>query len=384
MNSQSTPVHIRLWHKDFWLMVIANLLLSMSMTLLIPTFPKWMLYVDGLTVSETGIAMGAFAVGLFLLGGFCSFLVQHYRRNWVCVVAMLLLALTLAVPYYGRGLPLMLVVALRLVQGMCFGIAQMVLASTLIIDTCDSYQRTEGNHSATWFGRFALSLGPMIGLMLYPHGGYGWVALASVGCLVLASLLVLTVHFPFRVPADDYPVFSLDRFFLVSGWPLFAHLVLVTTAVGMLFTLPLTAEFYGFMMAGFFLALLAQQYVFPDAELKSEVVTGLLLITASLLIMIFAPQSPLCSPLLGLGIGIVGTRFLLFFIKLCRHCQRGTSQSTFQLGWESGIAIGIGLGYYAFGDQRTSLLHTALALIIVALAVYTFILHHWFINHKNR
>ncbi len=113
-------------------------------------------------------------------------------------------------------------------------------------------------------------------------------------------------------------------------------------------------------------------------------VTGLLLITASLLIMIFAPQSPLCSPLLGLGIGIVGTRFLLFFIKLCRHCQRGTSQSTFQLGWESGIAIGIGLGYYAFGDQRTSLLHTALALIIVALAVYTFILHHWFINHKNR
>lgn len=364
-------------------MVIANLLLSMSMTMLIPTLPKWMLYVDGLTMSETGIAMGAFAVGLFLLGGFCSFLVQRYRRNWVCVVAMLLLAVSLAVPYYGQ-LPLTWVVALRVVQGMTFGIAQMVLASTLIIDTCDSCQRTEGNHSATWFGRFALSLGPMAGLLLYPVGGYTWVALASMGCLVLASLLVLTVHFPFRVPADDFPVWSLDRFFLVSGWPLFVHLLVVTTAVGLLFTLPLTAEFYGLMMVGFLLALLAQQYVFPDAELKSEAVTGLLLITASILIMRFAPQSPLCSPLLGLGLGIVGARFLLFFIKLCRHCQRGTSQSTFQLGWESGIAIGTGLGYYAFEDQRTSLLNTALVLTIGALMVYTSYLHQWFVTHKNR
>ena len=80
---------------------------------------------------------------------------------------------------------------------------------------------------------------------------------------------------------------------------------------------------------------------------------------------------------------IVGSRFLLFFIKLSRHCQRGTSQSTFLLGWESGIAWGVGLGIAVFQGDTTSALITALALAIVALIMYQFT-HVWFTNNKNR
>jgi hypothetical protein len=86
---------------------------------------------------------------------------------------------------------------------------------------------------------------------------------------------------------------------------------------------------------------------------------------------------------IGMGIGLIGSRFLLFFIKLSRHCQRGTSQSTFLLGWESGIAWGVGIGVAAFQGNTLHALITALALVIVALGMYHFT-HVWFTNNKNR
>ena len=365
-------------------MVVANLLLSTSVTMLIPTLPLRMLYVDGFSVVETGQVMAVFALGLFLLGGSCSFLVQHYRRNLVCVWAIVALALTIAVPYYWQVMPLWSMLLLRLVQGATFGLAQMVLSSTLIIDTCESSQRTEANHSATWFGRFSLSLGPLAGLLLYQQLGFDMVVLASLCCLAVTIVLILMVHFPFRVPEDHLHLWSLDRFFLTSGWLLFANLLLISVSLGLVLSLVLNVQFYGLMMIGFLLALLAQSIVFRDADLKSEVVSGLLLTAAALLILYFSPSSPLHSPLLGLGIGLVGSRFLLFFIKLSRHCQRGTSQSTFLLGWESGLAIGVGLGYAVFNQQWPAVLVTSLVLTALALLLYVSVTHGWFILHKNR
>ena len=363
-------------------MSVANLLLSMSMTMLIPTMPHWMLYTEGLSESEVAMVMACFGVGLFLPGCFCSWLVQRYRRNLVCLWSVLALVLTLLLPLWGpcRLLSFQWLVLLRLLQGACFGLSQMVLTSTLIIDTCESHQRTEANHSVTWFGRFALSLGPMLGLLLLHLLDFTTVSLVAAGCAIASALLILTIHFPFRVPEDDLHVFSLDRFFILQGLPLFVNLLTVMLGVGLLLSLPFDESFFAFIMLGFLL--LAQRFVFRDAELEREVVSGLLLMGASVLILLNAPHSPLCSPLLGIGLGIVGARFLLLFIKLSRHCQRGTSQSTFMLAWESGIAFGLGLGYVLL--EPTKVLWTVLAIIFLALAAYHLFVHPWFLKHKNR
>jgi hypothetical protein len=140
------------------------------------------------------------------------------------------------------------------------------------------------------------------------------------------------------------------------------------------------------MMVGFAAAILSQRFVFKDAELKSEVVSGLILIGAALLMMITRnlPIVMMAAPLfIGMGTGLIGSRFLLFFIKLSRHCQRGTSQSTFLLGWESGIAWGVGIGLAVFQGDMSQALTAALVLVVLALAMYHFT-HNWFTNNKNR
>lgn len=391
MNSQSTPVHIRLWHRDFWLMAIANFLLTMSVYLLVPTLPHWLLMEQEFSPLETGIAMASFGFGLFALGMFVSFLVQHYRRNQVCVGAVIAVGALIGLLYYLNGqrfqfCDLQMIILQRFALGAAFGLAQMVLTSTLIIDTSESFQRTEANHSAAWFSRFALSLGPMTGLLLERLVSYHVVLLAAMGCAAVVAVLILMVHFPFRAPEDDVPTVSLDRFFLPHGFPLFVNLQLIMLAMGILFSTITSELFFAMMMVGFLGALLAQRFVFRNAELKSEVVTGLILIATALLMMLTRTQQIVhfaAPAFVGFGLGLIGSRFLLFFIKLSRHCQRGTSQSTFLLGWESGIAWGLGLGYALFYAQPQRGLITALVLTVASFVIYNFS-HNWFASHKNR
>lgn len=155
MDTQNTPVHIRLWHADFWLLAIINLLITMSIDMLIPVLPVWMLSSAGMNTVETGIMMGAYGLGLFVLGGFCNFWVQRYRRNRVCLWAMFFVFLSLVgtwgvqkyLSFSGLQFPLLLFC--RVVLGAAFGLVQMILSSTLIIDKSESFQRTEANHAAT-------------------------------------------------------------------------------------------------------------------------------------------------------------------------------------------------------------------------------------------
>lgn len=391
MKTQSTNVHIRLWHKDFWQMAIANLLLAMSVYCLIPVFPTWMALRNNGEALYIGIAFGAFALGMFALGGFCSYLVQRFRRNRVCIWAILgVAACSLALYYDERDWHLLGiggVIALRFVQGALFGLAKMVLTSTLIIDTCESFARTEANHSAAWFARFALSLGPLAGIVFVATFGTNSIFMVSAVCAVLAALLVRLVSFPFKTPDEEVHVLSLDRFFLVKGTVLFVNLALMAASVGLLLCMSLPLNFFGMLMGGFLLALLAQRFAFRDAELKSEVVSGCLLTIAGLLIMhihVANGDTYYAPVLIGMGVGICASRFLLFFIKLSRHCQRGTSQSTFLLGWEAGVGLGLAFGFCLLGGAERQLQIAAIVMSLIAMLMYVFFTHTWFLKNKNR
>ncbi len=392
MNTQNTPVHIKLWHREFWQMSIANLLLNMSAYMLIPVMPLWLVDVNAFTPLETGICMGLFGVGLYLLGGFCSYLIERFRRNQVCLWSIVAMLLCLGLLFYLNRYPEQfaakeLVMVQRLFFGAFFGLAQMVLSSTLIIDISESFQRTEANYSSSWFSRFALALGPLTGILLYRLSGFEATLFACGLCCVVSILLIALIRFPFRAPEENVRTLSLDRFFLPHGIWLFLNMLLVTTAMGLLMTMALTDWFYALVMAGFLLAILAERFVFAEAELKSEILTGLILMGAGIFFMTIQAAdslswlSPLC---IGLAVGLIGSRFLLFFIKLSRHCQRGTSQSTFMLCWESGLALGVFIGYAFLYGQHTRLCVTALVLIAIALLFYNFFTHSWFVSHKNR
>lgn len=398
MNTQNTPVHIRLWHKHFWFLALAYLLMSVAVYAFVPVLPAGLAGIHGLSACGLALSFAAFGGGMLLSGGFCNYLVQRYRRNKVCVVSIAMMVLVLSIHYYIVAerivVPLWVPVALRLALGAAFGLAQMVLSGVLVIDVCESYNRTEANYCMSWFYRLGLSLGPLVGIMIAMTESFSAVLLFSVVCLFISVILILSVYFPFRAPDDNVRVLGLDRFFLPNGWLLALNLMLFSLAVGMVLSVMRSVEFYSMLATGFLMSLLAQRIVFADAELKSEVICGMLLVGAALLIQITRnlPVVAYIMPvMLGLGIGLVSGRFLLFFVKLSRHCQRGTSQSTYNISWEIGLWSGLAIGYIfadadfrAGADEGETVFNWALILMIIALALYNFVTHKWYLSNKNR
>ena len=391
MDTQNTPVHISLWHADFWILAIANLLITMSVYMLIPILPIWMLGTAALSQQAAGTVMGVYGIGLFLLGGFCNWLVQRYRRNRVCLWAIALVFLSLLGCWLVERelqqswLQYRLLLFLRIVLGAAFGLVQMILSSTLIIDKSESFQRTEANHASAWFGRFALSLGPMLGIV-FARTSFSPL-FASAALALVAYLLLATVKFPFRTPDDGVKKISGDRFFLPDAKWLFLNLFLICLSVGILMSTQYTAMFFAMVMVGFAIALLAERFAFVDADLKSQVVAGSILIAAALMMILTRKQMVVnyISPVfVGLGIGLIGSRFLLFFIKLSKHCQRGTAVSTYMLGWESGLAAGLFVGYFFFAEDVHLALSASLACLILAFGLYVVFTHQWYIRKKNR
>lgn len=392
MNTQNTPVHFSAWHRGFWFLSVANLLLVMAVYALIPVLPLWLRSTERFSDLDIGLSMGIFAVGLFGLGSLCSYLVQRYRRNLVCMWAIAIVAVCLGAVYYVEhnsivGLDVWIAVVQRFLLGAFFGLAQMVLFSTLIIDNSESKHRTEANHLSSWISRLAMALGPLCGIVVYGSLGFAAVLVMCVLFCLVAIMLIKLVKFPFRAPSETMHLFSLDRFFLPQGFILFLNIMMYTFVLGLLFTLPLDVEFFGMMMVGFVLAFLSQRFVFQNAELKSETVTGLILLIAALVIMLTRPHHDvrmIAPVMIGLATGLVGSRFMLFFIKLSGHCQRGTSSSTFVLGWETGLALGLGCGFTFFGHAATSSLAVGIVVSAAALALYLGYTHKWFVQHKNR
>lgn len=393
MYTQNTPVHVKLWHRDFWLMALAGMFITAAMYIQLPLLPAWLIGQAGFSPFETAVALGVPGIGVFLLGFFCSYWVQRHRRNSVCIWAVLAVVSCLCLLYYlqksgfSHDKGVFAVSFIRLVQGAAFGLAQMVLSSTLIIDTCESFRRTEANHSSAWFSRMALSLGPALSILALQFYDYGTVTLIAVLLCLLSVLFILLVKFPFKAPEDILCKVSLDRFFLPQGKWLFINLSVITTVVGMLLSVEHSLLFYVMLMGGFFLALLSQRFVFVNADLKSEVITGLILMIMSFLIRFSGNEDAIryISPVMaGCGIGIIGARFLLFFIKLSRHCQRGTSQSTFFLSWEFGLSFGLFIGYGFFYRSMFRLFTISIVFLCLALIMYVFFTHGWYMRNKNR
>ena len=391
MDTQNIPVHVRLWNKHFWLLAMANLLLVMSSYMLVATIPLRM-EVRGYSILQIALVMGMFFVGIYLFGSLSGYLVQRYRRKNVFNLSILLLLAVTGVLYYLSSLPYnsfdyMLLVGLRFMQGAFYGLSQLVLLSTLIIDTVEAVHRTEANHAATWFGRFALSLGPLAGIYVYQSMNFGSVLILSCICLLVAFVFVNLIRFPFRMPSEDYSRFSFDRFLLKGSHWLFVNVVLVTSVVGVLLSIEHTPRFYGMMMLGFVIAILAERFVFADADLRSEATTGMIVIGIAVLLMITRRQesvSYIVPILIGLGVGLIGSRFLLFVIKMSDHCQRGTSQSTFLLAWETGIGIGLVLSYGLFHLEQPLVLWVCLGILAASLILYDTFIHSWYIKHKHR
>lgn len=350
-----TPVHKSLWHGGFAMLALAALLLAASAYMLLALIPIGRAGNVDFVVSQPTAHMWyslAYAVGLFFFGPLCNWLVQRYRRGIVCVRATELYAACIVVSWFVfRGmLPVDFfgLVALRFITGAFYALAVMVLLNTLVIDKSESNMRTKANHIMAWLLRFGMVLGPLVAIVVSRNAAVSDVCVWALAAAVIAAVLVRLVHLPFKTPEEDLHHLSADRFLLPGMWRLFFFTCLCFACFGYVLSFVSSVAFYSMMLVGFLWALISER--FSSVFVHSD--TNLLVA----FFFILSAMSVFCSPdgmlpgyftpcLLGAGIGMAGARAQLMFIDSSGHCRRGTAVTTFLLACESGVAIGLAVGF---------------------------------------
>ena len=367
------------------IMCLVNLLLNIYVFSLIPfVYNHW-----GLWTTIEGII--AFTLGLFVIGPLNSWFVETFPRKTVCLKGILFIFLPSVICLYITE-PVGIICSLGM-QGVCCEIAQNALCNTLINDLQVSRNRTRGDILLNKCGHLGLPIGWLWGIYqplltkTFALSPFMSLLMFTVP-LFISFILVAFIHVPIKAPIH-VRLFSSDRFFRFTAWPLF----LITVGAAMIEGLyigatlvwapEILAENSLYLGAGFIISLLLQRIVFTNADTRAEFVGGIIFLLAALLLFLH-PLYVMHSAsflIFGIGIGLLAARLLMYFLKLSGHCQRGTSQNTHFLGWRLGFVIGLIMGI-TIGNEK--FVYIALFLVVLIFIVYLFFIHPWFEKNRDR
>lgn len=383
---------VKLWTVHFMRICLANLLLFVSLYLLLPVIPIEMAEHLGVSVVQAGVVFFFFTIGMFLIGPFHAYLVDAYKRKYVCIYSFaLMIAATIGYAFVTNMTELIL---LSTVQGLAFGIATTA-GITLAIDITNSTIRSAGNVSFSWMARLGMIIGVALGVWIHQHYAFDTLLTVSVVTGGVGILMISGVYVPFRAPIVTQ-LYSFDRFLLLRGWVPALNMILIMFVPGLLIPLVhpflndavvggmgIPVPFFAGVGVGFLASLLIARLVFFKDKTWRLVIMGIGLEILAMGLLNRDCSIGVSSVLLGVGLGLVIPEFLVIFVKLSHHCQRGTANTTHLLASEVGVMLGIAYACYKDMDTDAMLL-TGQIVAFLALIFFLVITYPYYIRKKVR
>ncbi|MGL5958814.1 MAG: MFS transporter [Phocaeicola sp.] len=369
----------KFWTSNMFFIACSNFLLYASAYFLLPILSFWLLDSWNCTYIEAGmITTLPFIAGLFPLGPFNSFLIDRFKRKKVGVFSLLfLLLLTLLYPHVEK---ISMVVVIRFLQGILFGIGTMTTGSTLVIDLSVSKMRTKSNRTFVRFGRFGAVTGIALALRFVSNWSIEDAILVSALLASGSLLLLLLLQIQFRAPLNP-PKCSLDRFILPSALLLGLNMSFVPFILGILIVLQNDEYFFLCLLAAYLISYLFYRIWGDIISLRQEIELGYILVAMGLCLSFFTENILIGywgALLIGCGIAVVSNRFLVMMISLPLHCGRGSGNNTYQIFWEVGVLSGICVAYLGLNYNADCVYYLALICCVVGFLMYELIVHHWY------
>lgn len=347
----------RLWNGQYLKVMLCNFLLFFAFYLLTPLLP---LYLDAEFQADKdliGIVLSGYVVATIIIRPFSGFVVDTFDRKTILMICFFFFFICFA-GYLGAATLLMFAIV-RTMHGIPFG-ATTVANSTAAIDVLPSSRRNEGIGYYGLSNNLAMAIAPSIGIYLYhATDNFSLLFWLSLALAFIGFLFSTTVKLPKREKVDGKPKMSLDHFFLSRGWLLAVNICFFGVCWGVMSNYVAiygkqelgitdgTGIFFMILSAGLFTSRLFGAKSLRKGMMTRNATVGTLLSLAgySLFAFVVEPWSFYLSALLiGLGNGQMYPAFLNMFIKVARHDQRGTANSSILISWDLGMGFGILLG----------------------------------------
>ena len=347
----------RLWNAEYMKVMLCNFLLFFAFYLLTPLLP---LYLDSEFKADKdliGVVLSGYVVATLLIRPFSGFIVDSFDRKKVLMLCFFFFFLCFS-GYLGASTLLMFFIV-RTMHGIPFG-ATTVANSTVAIDVLPSSRRNEGIGYYGLSNNLAMAIAPSVGIYIYNvTDNFTFLFWLSLILALLGFLCSTSVKLPKRKSVEGKPKMSLDHFFLGRAWLLAVNICffgacwgVMSNYVALYGKLELnitdgTGVFFMILSAGLFVSRLFGARSLRKGLLTHNAMIGVLVSLVGYFMFAFIKTEwsfYLSALMIGLGNGQMYPAFLNMFIKVARHDQRGTANSSILISWDLGMGLGILIG----------------------------------------
>lgn len=347
----------KLWNREYLKVMACNFLLFFAFYLLTPLLPIYLDAQFDANKDLIGLVLSGYVVAALLIRPFSGFFVDTFDRKTVWVICFFAFFICFA-GYIGAGTLLMFAIV-RTFHGIPFG-ATTVANSTVAIDVLPSSRRNEGIGYYGLSNNLAMAVAPSAGIYIYhATGNFALLFWLSLLLAMLGFALTTRVKLPRRQKVEGKPKLSLDHFFLGRAWLLAVNIMFFGLCWGVMSNYVAlygmeklnitdgTGLFFALLSGGLILSRLFGAKSLREGRITENCLTGVLTSTLGYGLFALAPGQwafYLSALLIGLGNGRMYPAFLNMFVKVARHDQRGTANSSILISWDLGMGLGILLG----------------------------------------
>lgn len=397
MNSVEEKVE-KLWNKEYVKVMICNFLTFFAFYLLTPLLPIYLDQQFHADKDMIGIVLSGYVIATLLIRPFSGFVVDSFNRKTVLTICFFAFFIVFA-GYVGAGTLLMFAIV-RTMHGIPFG-ATTVANSTVAIDVLPSSRRNEGLGFYGLSNNIAMAIAPTAGIYIYSlTNDFGLLFWISFFVAFTGYLVSTQVKIPQREIIANKPKFSFDHFFLGRAWLLAVNIMLFGLCWGLLSNYVAiygkeklnitdgTGIFFMILAVALVVARIVGRKQLRANHLTQNCTLGVVL--SSIGYVLFAMSSVwgvwcyyASAVFIGLGNGQMYPAFLNMFVRMARHDQRGTANSSILISWDLGMGLGILAGgvvaeYIGFAEAFA----VAAAMQIAGTLLFTSITARFFMRRQ--
>lgn len=341
---------VKLWTKDFTLIIIINFLVFMNHLMILSTFPFYIEYLGG---SETvaGLAAALFSIVAVVFRPVIGWMLDNGKRKTILIIGLCGMAL-MPIGYLALS-AMFLAFVCRMVHGASLAFSN-TSTSTIATDIIPRSRFAEGMGMFGLATALATACAPALGLALMDSMGFTTLFLFAAISIVIALILFMilrvpeikVVHKPFTVKGlldkDALPASFTALIFMLT----YGALENFTAKFAAEQNLPSGGIFFAIMAVALLITRLSAGKVTDQRGEGIFAYTCNIAMLVAFLLMGLFPNIVtylLSAVLAGFGFGGLEPALQSMAVAIAPPERRGSANSTFLCAYDIGIGVGGGI-----------------------------------------
>ncbi len=386
MNGNKQKTKVRLWTKNFNLLLIINLFIFVGFQMLLPTMS---LYAEqlGADNSVIGLVLGFFVISAVILRPFSGIFLDTIGRRIAFIIGQVITVIAIAFYAWAPGIILLLI--FRLIHGGGWSFSTTA-SNTIAAENLPRERFGEGMGYFNLTMGLGMALGPTLGLLLADGVGYKMMFLISAGLSIIALLMSFTLKYKkYEKPTEKLRL-TKSSFYEKAALRPAALMIAPSLAYAPIISfLSIHAENLGVPNIGLFftvyaIALLVSRpgfgMIIDRKGYKYGVIPGFICIIISTYILSIAASLPpmlIAAFIFGVGFGSLHMTLQTMAVVDVGPKRLGIASGTFMTAYDGGI----GIGAIIFGFVAKFVSYNTIFLMSTIVAVLFFI--YYFVSEAK-